>query len=79
MADKKNIELPEAGVSQELDNFELWVVENRKKIVVVSAILVVVIATGVCTWRWFKNAENRSRDKGVSPVDPFCGRKELAY
>ena len=32
MADKKNIELPEAGVSQELDNFELWVVENRKKI-----------------------------------------------
>lgn len=63
MADaKKNIELPEAGVSQELDNFELWVVENRKKIVVVSAILIVVIATGVCTWRWFKNAENRSRE-----------------
>ena len=63
MADgKKNIDLPEAGVSQELDNFELWVVENRKKILVVSAILVVVIATGVCTWKWFKNAENRSRE-----------------
>ena len=27
-----NIDLPEAGVAQELDNFELWVVEHRKKI-----------------------------------------------
>ena len=66
MADKekkaKNIDIPESGVAQELDNFELWIVENRKKIVVASAILVVVITTGVCLWNWHKGAEARSRE-----------------
>lgn len=64
----KNIEAPEAGVAQELDNFELWVVENRKKIVVISAVLVVVIATGVCLWKWHKGAENRSREAFAKAV-----------
>ena len=64
----KNIDIPEAGVSQELDNFELWVVEHRKKILVVSAILVVVIATGICLWRWHKGAENRSREAFAKAV-----------
>ena len=63
-----NIDLPEAGVAQELDNFELWVVEHRKKIVVAAAILVVVIATGVCLWKWSKGAENRSRDAFAKAV-----------
>ena len=63
MADnkKQNIDMPDGGVSQELDNFELWVVENRKRILVVSAILVVVIAAAICTWKWYKGAEDRSR------------------
>ena len=58
MADnkKQNIDMPDGGVSQELDNFELWVVENRKRILVVSAILVVVIAAAICTWKWYKGA-----------------------
>lgn len=64
----KNIEAPEAGVAQELDNFELWVVENRKMIVVVSAILVIVIATGVCLWKWYKGAEDRSREAFAKAV-----------
>ena len=69
MADeKKNIDIPEAGVSQELDNFELWVVENRKKILVVSAILVVVIAAALCTWKWYKSAEDRSREAFAKAV-----------
>ena len=63
-----NIDHPEAGVAQELDNFELWVVEHRKKIVVAAAILVVVIATGVCLWKWYKGAENRSRDAFAKAV-----------
>lgn len=64
----KNIEAPEAGVAQELDNFELWVVENRKMIVVVSAILVIVIATGICLWKWYKGAEDRSREAFAKAV-----------
>lgn len=63
MADenKKNIEMPDGGVSQELDNFELWVVEHRKGIMITAAILAVVIAAGVCGWKWYKGAEDRSR------------------
>lgn len=59
---KKNIDIPEEGMAQELDNFEVWVVENRKKIVVWSIILIIVIAAGTCIWMWYKGAEERSRN-----------------
>ena len=58
---KKNIDIPEEGMAQGLDNFEVWVVENRKKIIIGSIILIVVVAAGICTWLWYKGAEERSR------------------
>ena len=60
--EKKNIDIPvETGVSQELDNFELWVVENSKKLMVFSGILIVVIAVGASIWNWQNETEARSR------------------
>ena len=62
MANKKNIDIPaQADVSQELDNFEAWVIENSKKILIGSVILVVVVAVAVSVWKWIDGAEDRSR------------------
>ena len=59
--EKKNIDIPEAGVSQELDNFELWVVQNSKKLIVFSIVLIVVVAVGASIWNWQEGKEARSR------------------
>lgn len=62
MADKKKAEVVvESGVSQELDNFEAWVIENNKKILAVCAGIVVVVAIAASIWMWIGGAEDRSR------------------
>ena len=62
MSEKKKAELVvESGVSQELDNFEAWVIENNKKILAVCAGIVVVVAVAASAWMWVSGAEDRSR------------------
>ena len=62
MANKKNTELPvQTGVSQELDNFEAWVIENSKKILIGSGLIVVIVAIAASIWTWIDGAEDRSR------------------
>jgi tetratricopeptide (TPR) repeat protein len=62
MAEKKKTELViETGVSQELDRFEAWVIENNKKILAVCAGIVAVVAVAATVWMWVSGAENRSR------------------
>ena len=55
MAEKKHTELVvETGVSQELDRFEAWVIENNKKILAVCVGIVVVVAIIASVWMWAK-------------------------
>lgn len=69
MADNKNVEIPaEASVSQELDRFEAWVIENSKKILIGSGVIVVVVAIVASIWMWVDGAEGRSRKAFAAAV-----------
>ena len=62
MADKKDNGAPvDSTVSQELDNFEAWVIENSRKILWACGGIVVIAAVVSSVWLWIDGAEGRSR------------------
>ena len=69
MANKNdNVTPVESTVSQELDNFEAWVIENSKKILWACGGIVVIAAVVSSIWLWVDGAEARSRKAFAAAV-----------